>query len=554
MDRRVAQPDVKKGTNNMDKRTRNIVTAGLAIGLLAAALDQTVVDTAFPRMIADLGGVSIFTWVITIYMLASTAVVPVVGKLADIFGRKVFYLVGMATFIGGSMLCGQAHSMAELIIFRGIQGLGAGMLQPIVFTLVGDIYPPEDRAKLQGLFGGVFGVASVLGPKIGGWLTHNLSWRWVFYVNFPIGVIAFLIILFGLKESRGARRPIDYWGSITVTAGIVAILLALSMGGTTYAWNSWQMVSLFAVAIVLLIAFVGIESRVPEPILSFALFKKRTYSVMSLVALLMGIGMFGTIIFVPWFIQGVVGVDPNVAGNVMTPMMFTVIVFSFTAGRLAVRIPYRLIASSGFLLLAVGFLLMTRWTASTTQLQAIVATMVVGAGVGLLMPTMTLATQNAFGARFRGQVTSGIQFFRSVGGTLGTTIFGMIFNQQMGNNLPLLNAKLQPILANVPPAALAQFGQHIQAMTAQPQALVQVLLQEQLRAQIPALMRGAMVAGIKEMMVDSLHLVFFTGMLIVLGGFVVSLFLGNTSLKTQKKELESQGESGAKGDMGSMAH
>ena len=523
-----------------DKRTRIIVTAGLAAGILVAALDQTIVDTAFPRMIADLGVVTIFTWVITAYMLASTAVVPVVGKLADLFGRKIFFLGGLVLFVGGSALCGQAQSMTQLIIFRAIQGLGAGALMPIVLTIIGDLYPGNERAKLQGVFGGIFGLASIIGPKLGGWLTHNLSWRWVFYVNLPVGLVAFLIILLGLKESRGEKRPIDYWGAVTVTTGISALLLALVQGGNEFPWGSWQIVSLFALAAVTLTAFIFIERRVPEPVLNFQLFKNRTYAVMSAVAMLMSVGMFGTIIFVPWFIQGVVGVDPNVAGSVMTPMMFSVVAFSMTAGRIVTRVAYRWVIGAGFLFVATGMFLMTGWSVETTQLQATLVTMVVGAGLGCIMPIMTLAVQNAFPPHFRGQVTSGVSFFRSIGATVGASVFGVVFNNQMSarfaENLGGLFAQAQAQLARVPEAAAA-----LQQLAAKPQGLVQILLQEQARERIPAPLLEPLTLGVKQMMVGSLHTVFWTSVAVVLVGFAVSQLLGNASLTRQLKELEAQG-------------
>jgi len=523
-----------------DKRTRNIVTIGLAAGILVAALDQTIVDTAFPKMISDLGGVAIFTWVITAYMLASTAVVPVVGKLADLFGRKIFFLLGLIFFVGGSALCGMAHSMTQLILFRGIQGLGAGALMPIVFTIIGDLYPGAERARLQGVFGGIWGLASVIGPKLGGWLTHNLSWRWVFYVNLPIGAIAFAIILLGLQESRGERRPIDYLGSFTVTAGISALLLGLVQGGSEFAWGSWQIISLFAAAAVLLAAFIVIEQRVPEPVLNFELFKNRTYALMSIISFVMAIGMFGAIIFVPWFIQGVVGVNPDQAGNVMTPMMITVVVFATLSGRLSVKIAYRWIVGAGFLFMAAGLFVATGWTAATTQLQATLTTMLIGAGMGCIMPIMTLAVQNAFAPNFRGQVTSGVTFFRSIGATVGASVFGVVFNNQMasrfGENLGGLFAAAQQQLARVPQALEA-----MKQLAEKPQALVQVLLQEQVRAQIPAPMLDPLTKGIKAMMVGSLHTVFLAAVVIVIVGFVFTLFMGDVSLTSQVKELEAQG-------------
>lgn len=519
-----------------EARSKFLVTAGLLVGLLVAALDQTIVDTAFPRMIADLHGEAIFTWVLTAYMLASTSIVPVVGKLADIYGRKVFYLLGLGLFVGGSMLCGAAQSMTQLILFRSLQGVGAGMLMPIAFTIVGDLFPGEQRAKMQGVFGAAWGLASIIGPKLGGWITHNYSWRWIFYVNLPVGIVAFVLMFLWYKESKGVRRPIDWLGSITVTTGIVLLLLALTQGGKEWAWSSWQSVTMLGTAAALLTLFAYIETKVEEPVLDLSLFRNRTFTVMSTVGFLMGAGMFGAVVFVPWFIQGVVGVNPNEAGNVMTPMMMTVVVFSVLAGRIALKLPYRYQLTAGFATLAIGFLTMTRWTVETTKLQATLSTMIVGAGLGLIMPILTLSVQNAFPGSRRGVVTSATTFFRSVGGTVGVAVFGVIFNNQMTSRFqesmaPKL-AQLAPMMAQLPPQAQEFFKQ----VAVDPQALIGVLLREEARAAIPAQFAEQFISGVKLMMADSLHVVFWTSIGVVCVGLLAAQFMGRTSLKGQAKE------------------
>lgn len=517
----------------MDKRVKTFVTAGLLIGLLVAALDQTIVDTATPRMIRDLHGEAIFTWVVTVYLLASTAIVPVVGKLADIYGRKIFYLLGMGLFVGGSMLCGLSQNMGQLIAFRGLQGIGGGMLMPIAFTIVGDVFPAEERAKMQGIFGSVWGLAAVIGPKLGGWITQNYSWRYIFYVNLPVGLAAGLLMLLYYRESRGARRPIDWVGSFTVVAGITALLLALEEGGNEWAWSSWQSLSLFAAAAVLLAVFVFVETRVAEPVLDMRLFKNRTFAVMSIAGLLMGAGMFCAVFFVPWFIQGVVGVDPNQAGNVMTPTMLTMVVFSVLAGRLALKLPYRYQITGGFVAVAAGFWLMTTWTPETTQFRATLCTMVVGAGLGLIMPILTLAVQNAFPANQRGVVTSASSFFRSVGMVAGVAISGIIFNHQMTGQfetkLAPSFAQAAPLLSRLP----AQAVQFFQQAQQDPQMLVRILLTPELQKLIPDPFRGPFISGVKVMMSDSLHVVFWTGFGVVIVGLLAAQFLGNISLKQQ---------------------
>lgn len=514
----------------MIKSNKAMVTAGLMVGLLVAALDQTIVDTAFPRMIAELHGETIFTWVITAYMLASTAIVPVIGKLADIYGRKIFYIAGMIIFVGGSMLCGVAQTMPQLIAYRAFQGIGGGMLMPIAFTIIGDLFPGEERAKMQGLFGGVWGLASVFGPKLGGWITHNFTWRWIFYINLPIGLIALALMFIFYKESKGIRRPIDWVGSITVTTGIVSLLLALNRG-EEWGWASPATLGLFAAAAVLLITFVIVETRVKEPVIDPALFKNRTFTIMSLSGFLMGAGMFGAIIYVPWFIQGVVGVNPDQAGNVMTPMMLTMVASSIVAGYLARRFPYRYQISAGFVVIALAFYTMTYWTPETTLMQATLSTLLIGLGMGLMMPILTLATQNAFKASQRGVVTSAATFFRSVGGTVGVTVLGVIFNNQFAQRF---HETLEPqFVAMAPQAAKAgpESAGFFQMILEKPQTLIRVLLSEEAQMAIPGGPQA--LQPVKEIMANSLHVVFWTSIGVVAVGFIMVQFLGNVSLKKQ---------------------
>jgi len=527
-----------------EQEKKGLVLAGLLVGMLVAALDQTIVDTAFPRMIAELHGEDQFTWVITAYLLASTAVVPVVGKLADIYGRKIFYLIGMGLFVGSSMLCGAAESMLQLILFRALQGIGGGMVMPVVFTIVGDLFPGEARARMQGLFGGVFGVASVLGPKLGGWITHHFSWRWIFYINLPLGLIAMAFMFLFYRESRGERRPVGWLGALTVMASVVLFLLAMAQGGEAWAWDSWQSITLFGGSALFLILFLAVERRVPEPVLDPSLFRNRTFAVMQAVGLLMGAGMFMAVIFIPWFIQGVVGYNPNQAGNVMTPMMLSMVVASVLGGRAALRFTYRQQLSAGFLILLAGFFTMTRWTPHTTALQATVSSMILGAGLGLIMPITTLAVQNAFPAHRRGVVTSATAFFRQNGGTVGSTLGGAIFNHQMAarfqERLAGQVARLQEAGAALPPQAAAFFRE----AAADPQMLVRLLLSSEAQAAIPAAFREPLLAGVKAMMVDSLHVVFYTGIALVFAGLVAVQLLGSVSLREQTRTAQA----GAAGD------
>lgn len=516
--------------------SRTWVTIALMVGIFVAALDQTIVDTAFPRMIAELHGETIFTWVITAYMLASTAIVPVVGKLADIYGRKIFYITGLVVFVVGSMLCGAARDMTQLILFRGLQGIGAGMLMPIGFTIVGDLYPGEQRAKMQGAFSAVWGLSSILGPKLGGWITTNLNWRYVFYINLPIGLIALVLIVMTYRESKGAKRPIDWLGSFTVTASIVSILLALNKGGD-WGWTAPSTLLLFAIGLVTLVAFLIIERRVEEPVLDLSLFQNRLFAVMSALGFIFGVGMFGAIVYIPWFIQGVVGVDPNTAGNVMTPMLMSMVVFSAASGFLTLRLNYRTQVTLGTILMALAFFLMAGWHRGTTQWTATWNTMVMGAGLGLTMPVLTLAPQNAFNATRRGTVTGAATFFRQIGASVGITVLGVVYNHQLGHFFPTtvgpLFERLRPAVAGNP-AAQAGMAQ----LAAQPAILVRFLIDSgKFPFQLPPEQQTALLNAAKDMMSSALHVVFWTGFGTVLVGTLVAQLLGDISLKKQTAAL-----------------
>jgi EmrB/QacA subfamily drug resistance transporter len=503
------------------------------VGIFVAALDQTIVDTAFPRMIADLHGETIFTWVITAYMLASTAIVPVVGKLADIYGRKFFYAAGIILFVAGSMLCGAAQNMTQLILYRGFQGIGAGMLMPIGFTIVGDLYPGAQRAKMQGAFSGVWGLSSILGPKLGGWITTHLGWRYVFYINLPIGLVALALILLTYRESRGERRPIDWIGSFTVTAGIVTLLLALNKGGD-WGWTSVTTLGLCAVSVVMLVVFLITERRVPEPVLDLSLFRNRIFSVSVLLGFIFGIGMFGAIVYIPWFIQGVVGVDPNQAGNVMTPMLMSMVVFSALAGFITLRINYRTQLTLGTLLMALAFFLMTGWHRGTTQWTATWNIIIMGAGLGLTMPVLMLAPQNAFAANRRGTVTSAATFFRQIGASVGITVLGVVYNHQLKVFFPTTVGpvfdQLKPLLAQAPAAA----AETLKAVALEPAILVRFLVDSgKLPFPLPPEVATALLDGAKDMMSAALHVVFWCGLGTILVGTLVAQFMGRSSLKSQ---------------------
>ncbi|MDQ3378004.1 MAG: MFS transporter [Actinomycetota bacterium] len=419
-------------------RSTFLAVAGLMLALFLVALDQTVVGTAMPQIIADLDGFERYAWVTTAYLLASTAMIPVIGKLGDVYGRKWFIVGGVVVFLIGSALCGAAWGMTELILFRGIQGLGAGMIFANIFTSVADIFPdPARRAKYQGLFFGVFALSSVIGPTLGGWLTDNLDWRWVFYINIPLGVISLFVLPVVLRQSATRRSVrIDYPGAVTITASVVALLLALSWVGEGYDWSAERVVYGFIVSAILLAAFIPIELRAIEPIIPLSLFKSRTFTSAALLMFLVGVGMFGIILYTPLFVQGVLGETATNSGTVLTPLVFAMTAVGVIGGQIIARVkrvkPFTIFGAA---MMTFGvYLLTTLGTGSSTGTVAVYLT-VTGLGLGLIMPTATLAVQTIVGRELLGVATAATQFIRSLGSTVGTAVVGSIITSGYAKDL-----------------------------------------------------------------------------------------------------------------------
>lgn len=416
-----------------------LAVAGLMLALFLVALDQTVVGTALPQIIADLKGFERYAWVTTSYLLASTAMIPVIGKLGDVYGRKWFIVGGVVVFLIGSALCGAAWGMLELIIFRGIQGLGAGMIFANIFTSVADIFPdPARRAKYQGLFFAVFALSSVIGPTLGGWITDSLNWRWVFYINLPLGLVSLVALPLVLRQSaaRTDRVKIDYLGAATITASVVALLLALSWVGEGYEWGATRVVAGFVASAVLLLVFIPMELGAEEPIIPLSLFKSRTFTSAALLMFFVGIGMFGIILYTPLYVQGVLGESATNSGTVLTPLVFAMTAVGILGGQIIARVrrvkPFTLF---GTVVMTFGvYLLTTLGTGSSTTTVALFLT-VTGLGLGLIMPTATLAVQSTVDLRLLGVATSAMQFLRSIGSTVGTAVVGSLVTSGYARDL-----------------------------------------------------------------------------------------------------------------------
>ncbi len=512
------------------------IMGGLMLALLLAALDQTVVGTAMPRIIADLHGFDRYAWVVTSYMVASTSVVPIVGKLSDLYGRRPFFLGGIGLFLLASALCGASGDMTQLILFRGLQGIGAGVSMAMAMTVVGDLFPPIRRGRIQGLFASVWGLASVVGPPVGGYLTDQLSWRWVFYVNLPVGLVA-LAVLFFTAPSIGPRlRPtsIDYPGAAMLLLWVIPLLLALSWGGTQFAWESPQVLALLSLAVVGLVAFAACELRAPEPILPPALLANRTVLVVIVMAMLAHAGMFGVIFFNPLFVQGVIGATATESGAVLVPLMAGVIVASMVSGQMVSRTGrYRVLAIGGSAVIFLGILLQAMMDSRTGYSVVVRNMVVVGVGIGTLMPVLSVAAQNAVPASMLGVATSASQFFRSIGGTLGVAVFGSVLVSRFR---PSVQAALPPeIAAGLPVDRLAGLDN--------PQALFSgqagtALRENMVQAGLSAQGADVLLDAVRQGLATSLHEVFLLGVLVVGLGLLVSLLLPELSLRRGRSRLE----------------
>ncbi len=439
-----------EATGEPAQRVR-VVFGALLVVVLLAALDQTIVSTALPTIVGELGGINHLSWVVTAYLLAATVVTPLYGKLGDLYGRKRLLQVAVVIFLIGSILCGLSQNMGQLIAFRAVQGLGGGGLIVLAMATVGDLVPPSERGRYQGLFGAVFGVATVIGPLVGGYIVEHLSWRWIFYVNIPVGLAALAVIAIAFTAPTERRsHSIDYLGAGTLAGALSAIVLFTSLGGTTYDWTSTPIVVLAVLGVVLTVAFVFAERRAAEPILPLELFKNRTFSVASAIGFVVGLALFGSVTFLPLYLQVVKGKSPSASGLLLLPLMAGVLVTSIGSGQAISRMGrYRVFPIVGTALMVVAFALLSRLWVDTSIPTADVYVLILGLGLGLVMQVLVLAVQNAVDYEHLGVATSGATLFRSIGGSIGVALFGAIFANRLGAEL----AGVLPPGTRIPAAA-----------------------------------------------------------------------------------------------------
>jgi EmrB/QacA subfamily drug resistance transporter len=482
------------------------VFIALMLGMFLAALDQTIVSTALPTIVGDLGGLNHLSWVVTSYLLASTVSTPIYGKLGDMVGRKPMFLAAILIFLAGSMLAGLSQSMGELIGFRALQGMGAGGLMVGAQAIIGDIVPPRERGRYMGLIGSVFAVASVAGPLLGGFLVDNLSWRWVFYVNMPVGALAVLIVSTRLHLYRpSVSHRVDYLGTGVLSGGVGALILLTTWGGVQYAWGSTTIVGLGIAGAVLLVIFIWWERRAVEPILPLYLFRSPVFSVANAMGFTIGMAMFGAIIFIPLFLQIVYGATPTSSGLRTLPLMAGLLVASILSGRAITRIGrYKPFPIAGTAVLAVGMYLLSLLAVGTRPWVASVYMIVVGVGLGLVMQVLVLVVQNDVRPQEIGVATSSATFFRSVGGAFGVAIFGTIFATRLSHRL-----------AQLPRTVTARLGSGVH------------LNPEQAKHLPPAVH-----ADFLQSFAHSLHGVFLFGVALAVVPFVLSWFLKEVPLRT----------------------
>ncbi|HEX7056682.1 MAG TPA: MDR family MFS transporter [Bacilli bacterium] len=488
------------------------VIAGLLIGILIAAMDNTIVATAMGTIVADLGGLNQFVWVTSAYMIAAMAGMPIFGKLSDMFGRKRFFIFGLVVFMIGSALCGTAQTILQLSLYRVIQGIGGGALMPIAFTIVFDLFPPEKRGKITGLFGAVFGISNLFGPLLGAYITDHIHWTWNFYINLPLGIVALVFVVFAYKESSvHTKQAIDWWGAATLVLSVVSLMFALEFGGRQFAWDSAVIISLFSAFAILLIAFLYIETRASEPIISYQMFKNRLYAVSNAVGFFYGAAFIAATYYIPIFVQGVIGGSATNSGLILLPMTLGSVIGAQIGGILANKFSFRNIMIVSGVLLFVGVGMLCTLSPDSAKSMLVLYMILVGLGVGPSFSVLTMAVIHHFDFRQRGSANSTFTFIRSLGMTIGITVFGIIQRN-------IMTAQLSSAL----PANAANGN-----LLHDPREM----LDPATRAKIP----GAILDKITDALSISISHTFIWGFLAAVLAFLLIMIMGNDRIGRREK-------------------
>lgn len=503
--------------------TKRKVTIMIAImsAMLFAALNQTIVGTALPRIISELGGMEYYSWVFTIYMLTSSITALLVGKLSDIYGRKPFLLIGIFIFLVGSFLNGTSDSILQLIVYRGIQGFGGGMIMSTASTAVADLFSPRERGKWQGLMGATFGLASVFGPTLGGYIVDHADWHWVFWVFLPVGFVAFALIAWLFpKVEKQAGEKVDYIGSIFISLAMVPMLLAFSWAGQKYEWTSVEILGLFAGSIVAFIIFLFIEKRISNPIIPLHLFKNGVFTISNVVSLIVGMGMFGVIMYTPYFVQGVMGISATKSGFITMPMTISMVIASAIGGQIITKTgKYKKMAIIGLIIMAGGMYLMTGMGVDTTDVHIISLMIVVGSGLGLSFPIFTLTVQNAVEQKLLGVATSVSQLSRQLGGTIGVSIMGTILTLSMKEELKNDVAQTSSKMDVTNPQLLMNHDKLAEIEKTMPKETLAVFTK--------------IIDHMQHALSTALSHVFLTGSIVLVFAIIITFFLKEIPLRTK---------------------
>ncbi|MCR8984981.1 MFS transporter [Brevibacillus laterosporus] len=518
----------------LDYRRKVTVMLAIMSALLFASINQTIVGTALPKIIAKLGGMDYYSWVFTIYMLTSSIATILVGKLSDMYGRKPFILIGLGVFVLGAFLCGTSHNIFELILYRGIQGAGAGVIMSTAFTSIADLFAPRERGRWQGLMSSVFGLASVFGPVLGGYIVDNADWHWVFWVFLPFGIIAIGMIYWLFPRAvHKEKQTVDYWGSLLITTTMVPFLLAFSWAGTKYEWTSLTILGLFAFTVVSLFLFIYVEKQAINPVIPLHLFRNDIFTISNVISFIVGAGMYASIMYMPFFIQGVLGYSATHSSYLTMPMTLSLVVGSAVCGQLMTKTgTYKKFALGGLVLMLVGMYLLARMDQGTMSSSIVFNLIVFGLGLGVAMPVFTITVQNAVKSKDLGVATAASQLFRSLGGTIGVAIMGTILSVRIGLKMSESTAQLgishQP---NIPP----ELVQKISALH-NPQILLDLQRLDQIEKSLPPVLHelfNHVIANLRDALQYALTGVFLTSTWLLVFALLLTFFLREIPLRSE---------------------